>query len=184
MGVISSSGYPNWWNRNSAPPQQVADTARHLCKRHVQRLAHLDPGQDAEGLWLDHVYRLFYYDAAPYDGVSHHPILNRRIEFGKSEVASFRRALFSELRHKRKFALRLGHVTKESDWHLSPRLTRQVLKIGKWVEHIEAALLQGPNARLSALGEADTRELREFIAAWIGYATMLITCRSISSVDG
>jgi hypothetical protein len=41
--------------------------------------------------------------------------------------------LFSELRHKRKFALRLGHVTKESGWHLSPRLTRQVLKIGKWV---------------------------------------------------
>jgi hypothetical protein len=40
-------------------PKQVADTARHLCKRHVQRLAHLDPDQDAEGLWLDHVYRLF-----------------------------------------------------------------------------------------------------------------------------
>jgi len=74
--------------------------------------------------------------------------------------------LFSELRHKRKFALRLGHVTKESDWHLSPRLTRQVLKIGKWVEHIEAALLQGQSARLSALGEAGTRELQEFIAAW------------------
>jgi hypothetical protein len=99
----------------------------------------LGSDQDVEGLWLDHVYRLFYYDAAPYDGVSHHPILNRRIEFGKSEVASFRRALFSELRHKRKFALRLGHVTKESDWHLSPRLTRQVLKIGKWVEHIVSA---------------------------------------------
>ena len=57
---------------------------------------------------------------------SHHPILNRRIDFGKSEVASFRRELFSELRYKRKFALRLGHVTKESDWRLSPRLTRHV----------------------------------------------------------
>jgi uncharacterized LabA/DUF88 family protein len=147
-------------------PKQVADTARHLCKRHVQRLTHLDPDQDAEGLWLDHVYRLFYYDAAPYDGVSHHPILNRRIEFGKSEVASFRRELFSELRHKRKFALRLGHVTRESDWHLSPRVTRQVLKIGKWVEHIEAALLQSQSATPTALGEARTRELQEFIAAW------------------
>jgi hypothetical protein len=37
-------------------PQQVADTARHLCKRHVQRLTHQGPDQDAEGLWLDHVY--------------------------------------------------------------------------------------------------------------------------------
>ena len=37
-------------------PKQVADTARHLCKRHVQRLTHLGADQDAEGLWLDHVY--------------------------------------------------------------------------------------------------------------------------------
>jgi len=58
----------------------------------------MDADQDGEGLWLDHVYRLFYYDATPYDGVSHHPILNRRIEFGRSDVASFRRELFSELR--------------------------------------------------------------------------------------
>ena len=43
---------------------------------------------------------------------------------------------------------------------------RNWLKIGKWVEHIEAALLQGPSARLSALSEAGTRELQEFIAAW------------------
>jgi uncharacterized LabA/DUF88 family protein len=50
-------------------PKQVADTARHLCKRHVQRLVHLDTDQDAEGFWLDHVYRLFYYDATPYDAL-------------------------------------------------------------------------------------------------------------------
>lgn len=147
-------------------PKQVAETARHLCKRHVQRLIHLSADQDAEGLWLDHVYRLFYYDAMPYDGVSHHPILNRRIEFGKSEVASFRRELFSELRHKRKFALRLGHVTKESDWRLSPRLTRQVLKIGRRVEHVEAAFLQGRDAILSALDETGMREFQEFLATW------------------
>jgi len=104
--------------------QQVAETARHMCKRHVQRLTHSGSTQDAEGRWLDHVYRLIYYDAEPYDGVSHHPILNRRIEFAKSEVAAFRRSLFSELRHKRKFALRLGHVARDSDWCLSPRLTR------------------------------------------------------------
>jgi hypothetical protein len=151
----------------------VADTARHLCKRHVQRLTHLGPDPDTEALWLDHVYRLFYYDAVPYDGVSHHPILNRRIEFGKSEVAAFRRELFSELRHKRKFALRLGHVTKENDWRLSQRLTRQMLKVGKWLDHLEAALLRGQLASLPALGEADSRELQGFIA----------TCREISERD-
>jgi uncharacterized LabA/DUF88 family protein len=138
----------------------------HIRPSGVRPLNHPERVQKAWGFpfWGGHmrVRRI----AILIDGVSHHPILNRRIEFGKSEVASFRRALFSELRHKRKFALRLGHVTKESDWYLSPRLTRQVLKIGKWVEHIEAALLQAQSARLSALGEAGTRELQEFIAAW------------------
>jgi uncharacterized LabA/DUF88 family protein len=153
--------------------KQVADTARHLCKRHVQRLTHWGPDPDAEGLWLDHVYRLFYYDAAPYEGVSHHPIQNRRIDFGKSEVASFRRELFSELRYKRKFALRLGHVTKESDWRLSPRLTRHVLKIGKWLEFLEAALLQEQGVNRPALSDADSRELRGFVTA----------CREIGERD-
>lgn len=143
-------------------PRQVADTARHLCKRHVQRITHLGTGQDAEGFWLDHVYRLFYYDATPYDGVSHHPILNRRIEFGKSEAAAFRRELFSELRHKRKFALRLGHVTKVGDWRLSPRFTRRILKIGKWAEQIEATLVQ--RATSAVPDEECRRDLLEFIA--------------------
>jgi uncharacterized LabA/DUF88 family protein len=141
-------------------PKQVADTARHLCKRHVQRLAHLDTDEDAEGLWLDHVYRLFYYDATPYDGVSHHPVLNRRIEFGKSEVAYFRRELFSELRRKRKFALRLGHVAKEGGWCFSARFTRRVLKLVKCAEQVEAALLAS-----TPLDGVCGRELQEFFGS-------------------
>src|SRR4051794_28762284 len=66
-------------------PQQVAETARLMCKRHILRLTHMEATQDAEGEWLDHLYRLFYYDAEPFDGFVHHPVLNRRIEFGKSE---------------------------------------------------------------------------------------------------
>jgi hypothetical protein len=63
-------------------PQQVTKTARLLCKRHVLRLAHMEATQDSDGQWLDHVYRLFYYDAEPFDGVAHHPLLNRRMDFG------------------------------------------------------------------------------------------------------
>jgi uncharacterized LabA/DUF88 family protein len=91
------------------------------------------------------------------------PILNKRIEFGKSDVASFRKELFSELRHKRKFALRLGYVTKEGDWRLSARITRRLLRIGKWVDHFEGVFLQG--ASLTAYDEAYRCELRDFIAA-------------------
>src|SRR5688572_8033548 len=148
-------------------PRQVAEIARHLCMRHVQRLAHLKETEGATDLWLDHIYRLFYYDAVPYDGVVHHPVLNRPIDFQKSDVAVFRRGLFAELRDERKFALRLGHVAKGNGWRLSTRVTRQVLKIGKWLQQIEAEC-----RRAQALGSAATpkefhlRELQNLIAAW------------------
>jgi uncharacterized LabA/DUF88 family protein len=149
-------------------PRQVAETARYMCMRHVQRIAHMETTEDAEGLWLDHVYRLFYYDAAPYEGVVHHPVLNRTIDFKRSDVAAFRRALFAELRDERKFALRLGHVAKGSGWRLSPRVTRQVLKIGRWLQQIEAQWEQPQTPMGPSLGDSRLGELRELAAIWQG----------------
>lgn len=144
-------------------PQQVTETARLMCKRHVLRLTHAE-ADDANGQWLDHVYRLFYYDAEPFDGVVHHPLLNRRMDFGKSDVALFRRALFAELRRKRKFALRLGHVSRDSDWSLSPRLTRHMLRIGRLLERCEMTVQQ--NEAAPTPSEQILCELRQVFAAW------------------
>jgi uncharacterized LabA/DUF88 family protein len=116
--------------------------------------------------WLDHVYRFFYYDAHPYDGIGHHPLLNRRIEFGNTEVAASRRKLFTELARQRKFALRLGEVAKESDWRLSPRLTRQVLRIGKWLEHLDASVTPDSGALSLAVDGAPLLELQQILASW------------------
>lgn len=147
-------------------PKQVADSARSLCKRHVLRIAQPDGAPGTACLWLDHVYRLFYYDAHPYDGISHHPVLNRRIEFGKTDVATFRRSLFAELRCQRKFALRLGDVTKESDWRLSPHLTRQMLRIGRWLETLDASMVSESDGLPSAVDSAQLLELRQILASW------------------
>jgi uncharacterized LabA/DUF88 family protein len=147
-------------------PKQIADSARNLCKRHVLRITRPGMARTAESLWLDHVYRLFYYDALPYDGIGHHPVLNRRVEFGKTEVATFRRSLFSELRRQRKFALRLGEVAKESDWRLSPRLTRQVLRIGKWLEDFDTTVLRTSSSEPSTINNTHLHELEQIIASW------------------
>lgn len=126
--------------RDSA--EAVAETARVLCKRHVQRLIGEQPTEQ-HSRWLDHVYRLFYYDASPYEGTSQHPLTNQRIDFGRTSEAEFRRALFSALRRKRKFALRLGKVVKESDWRISPRLTKPLLKTRtSWVPALEQTIRQ------------------------------------------
>lgn len=148
-------------------PAQVAESARFLCKRHVLRLTGMDAGGNADGRWLDHVYRLFYYDATPYDGKSHHPVLNRPIDFKKTDVALFHNELFAELRRKRKFALRLGHVTRESSgWKIDPRLTKDLLKIRKWAERFEAALLHPDDA--PALDDHEQRELTNLLERWKG----------------
>lgn len=150
--------------RFCSTPRQIADSARFLCKRHVQRLVGLEQDDDEDGRWLDHVYRLFYYDATPYDGKAHHPIQNRQIHFGKSDVAENRRLLFQELRRKRKFALRLGHVAKESDWQISPRLTKDLLKIRSLADHLHA-VLENPD-RIPDLPEPELRELSSLVGRW------------------
>lgn len=149
--------------RNCESPERVASYARWLCKRHVLRLTGLE-GEAADGRWLDHVYRLFYYDAAPYEGISHHPLLNRRIDFGKSDVAVFRRQLFSALRRQRKFALRLGHLNQDHDWQIHAKHTKKLLKTRNWADLIERTLLEGGEA--PRLDETQRRELRDLLALW------------------
>jgi len=67
---------------NHATPEAVAESPRVLCKRHVQQLMGEAP-DTKPSRWLDHVYRLFYYEAKPYDGTAHNPISNVAISFGR-----------------------------------------------------------------------------------------------------
>lgn len=118
----------------------VANTARLLCKRHVQKLAG-EPFSAKPSHWLDHVYRLFYYDARPFDQIAHHPILNQQIQFAKTPEATFRNDLFNELRRSRKFALRLGRIAKEDDWRIKDtQITKKLLRTRYWVHVLDAAI--------------------------------------------
>jgi uncharacterized LabA/DUF88 family protein len=122
--------------------EAVAASARLLCKRHVQKLTG-EPFNEKPSRWLDHVYRLFYYDAKPFDEIAHHPILNQQIHFGKTPEARFREKLFDEIRQTRKFALRLGHVTKEDGWQIKDaQTTKKLLRTRDWLHVVDAAIAQ------------------------------------------
>lgn len=71
--------------------------------------------------------RIFYYDAAPYPDNAQLPISKHNVNFGISEEAKLRLQLFAVLRRKRKFALRLGHVTREKGWTLKEDRTKALL---------------------------------------------------------
>ena len=146
-------------------PATVANSARVLCKRHVRNLIG-ERGDSRKSRWLDHVYRLFYYDAAPFDQVAHHPISNLQIDFAKTPEARFRQELFAEIRRLRKFALRLGKVTKEDDWHIkNTGLTKKLLRTHLFLDVLDAAAAQTP---LPALTPPQCQQLTNIAAAWHG----------------
>lgn len=140
-------------------PERVAVTLRHLCHNHVKMLT--GSGQN----WIDSVYRIFYYDAVPYDGKAHHPIDNRPIDFAKSNIATERLALFDSLRRQRKVALRLGKVNKEHDWTIDPALTRKLLRNRhalRALQHLPA--LSDPPGPVEATLTLTADEHRELLA--------------------
>lgn len=118
-------------------PANIARCVRKLCFNHVMRIK---GGSDR--LWQQHLYRVFFYDAQPYDGKAHHPVTNRQIEFSKSDLAKARQALFEQLRKERKLALRLGKVNRDHDWTLSSRLTKTALKTREQLAPLQSLATQ------------------------------------------
>lgn len=119
-------------------PTKVAELIRLSCRSHVTSLTKIE-----KHLWLDQVYRIFYYDAEPYSGKAHHPLLNRVIDFDKSDEARFRRELFDCLRRSRKLALRLGRVNRESDWSPPAEKVRKILATRDWLLNLDLSTLKG-----------------------------------------
>uniref|UniRef100_UPI0026029589 NYN domain-containing protein n=1 Tax=Fluviicola sp. TaxID=1917219 RepID=UPI0026029589 len=79
------------------------------------------------------LFRIYYYDANPFDGDSHNPITNRPFSFKKTPQYKFRHDLFAELKKQRKIALRLGFLKNSSkDWVIRSKHTKSLLT-GKMV---------------------------------------------------
>lgn len=149
--------------------EAVALSAYNLCKRHVRKLIG-EYGDPRKSRWLDHVYRLFYYDAAPFDGVAHHPISNQQIDFARTDEARFRHELFQHLRKLRKFALRLGKVTKEDGWHVkSTDITKKLLRTRDWLPVLDAAVQHAETGQVpAALPAEQAAQLKKLAEIWRG----------------
>lgn len=147
--------------------EAVAQSAYLLCKRHVQKLVG-ERFNIHRSRWLDHVYRLFYYDASPFDGVAHHPISNQQIDFAKSDEAKFRHELFHNLRKQRKFALRLGKVTNQDGWQIKKEgVTKKLLRTRDWLHVFDAAIKQAADGTAPAsLISENAAQLQKIADAW------------------
>ncbi len=126
--------------------KNIAGCIRLMCRTHVHALI-----GTKDKLWHKHIYRIFFYDAVPYEGTGQHPFEKKHIAFGKSKIAESRYALFDELKRQRNVALRLGKVTRDGDWSIIGPASRKIIPTKTWIESLD----------LSGVGEDGIIQLTE-----------------------
>lgn len=148
-------------------PQCIADWAENLCRQHVQHLIG-EPFDVEASRWHDHVYRIFYYDAKPFEGRATNPVNNQETIYSKTSIATSKNELFRILRTKRKFALRLGEVVKQDGWQLyNSAKTVKLLRTKQFIHVLESAIVQSEQGVTpEKLSELEIRQLRNMIKAW------------------
>lgn len=76
-----------------------------------------------------YLYRIFYYDCAPI-GKGHniyHPLLGKSIDIGNNDINRWMSSFLDELKHRRKFAIRLGRLGTGSFYNLKPDSTKKLV---------------------------------------------------------
>ena len=111
-------------NPNRLTPGAMCGIIRSMCRKHIQKLT-----DDEGGNWHRHVYRIFDYDAPPFQGQAHHPITRRQINFARSDQATFQNELFIHLKKQRNMALRLGHLSNLGGWTVDHARLSKLLRV-------------------------------------------------------
>lgn len=125
-----------WPGVDHQNPADVKKSIVRLCKSHVEQLCGQRLGASDEQ-WLDQVYRMFFYDAQPFQGAPYNPLKKAQEDFSRSDVAKFRLKLFDLLRKERKFALRLGSLKQDGEWVPHDKHLKSLLRIWHHVDDLQ-----------------------------------------------
>lgn len=98
-------------------PAERAKELSAYCHRHIK--------QEKEGAQL---YRVFYYDCPPIEKKLFHPLTQKQVDLSKTDDYTWANEFFKELKHQRKFALRLGRLAEEqAQYVIKPKVLRNIL---------------------------------------------------------
>lgn len=97
----------------------------HPTAQHIETLAAtILRDSELSGMTL---FRIFYYDAPPFEGSEIHPLSKEPIDFQKKDVAVRNSALLDSLKMKKNFAMRSGRLSLDS-WKLRDSFLRGIPK--------------------------------------------------------
>ena len=94
--------------------KERAEELYSYCKRHLWEK------KNKTAFFEHELYRIFYYDCPQSSKKVYHPLLNRTVDLGKTDIYNWSNEFFEELSKKRKVALRM--------WTLSDALAHYNLK--------------------------------------------------------
>lgn len=108
------------WGAKTA--EERARELEAYCKAHLHQ---------KDGTIDRQLYRIFYYDCAPVGRKSvYHPLTRKNVDLDKSDTYTWSTAFLEELKHRRKFAVRLGELSEHMYYNLRPEVTKNLL-LGK-----------------------------------------------------
>ena len=73
------------------------------------------------------LYRILYYDCPPLTKRAQNPVTKKGFSFGDTPEARFRLEFHEQLKKFRKVALRLGRLSDDNYWTLTPDKTKELL---------------------------------------------------------
>lgn len=107
-------------------PQDRAKELSSYCHRHIK--------EEKDGASL---YRVFYYDCPPITKKIYHPFLKKQIDLSQTPDYEWANEFFKELKHQRKFALRLGRLAEEqAQFVIKPDSFKKILNGSKKLEDL------------------------------------------------
>ena len=87
-----------WGNKS---PSERANELNDYCYRHL-----IDNYENR------YLYRIFYYDCPPSDKNTYNPITQKTVALSKTPEYAWMTEFLKELKHHRKFALRMGRISE------------------------------------------------------------------------
>lgn len=83
------------------------------------------------------LYRIFYYDCPPIDKKIYHPFLKKQTDFSKTDLYKWTNDFLSELRKKRKVAIRLGKLAEaQANYTIRPDIVKKLCNGSKTFEDL------------------------------------------------
>lgn len=84
-----------------------------------------------------HLYRIFYYDCEPIGRKSvYHPLTKKNVDLDKTDTYTWSVEFLEQLKRRRKFALRLGHLSDQVYYNLKPSVTKELCAGKRTVESL------------------------------------------------